>query len=78
MTCRAFLFQLEGLKPYVAIRGNCLVLIVLLLVTNSQQWRGLACNQDHLKNADIYNIYEGKYLIPIDDPFIMGGGHARV
>lgn len=78
MTCRAFLFPIEALKPYVAIRGNYLVLIVLLLVASIQQWCGLTGNHDRQKKADIYNIYRGKDLIPVCDPFMVGSGHARI
>ncbi|MFQ2527327.1 hypothetical protein ACK30K_07850 [Aeromonas caviae] len=59
------------------IYGNCLVLIVLPLMVCFQQWRGLAGIQDRQKKADIYNIYEGKELIPVCDPVMMGSGHAR-
>lgn len=78
MICRAFLFPLEALKSNVAIHGNCLVLIVLLLVASIQQWCGWAGNQDRQKKADIYNIYGGKDLIPVCDPFMVGSVHARV
>lgn len=78
MTCRAFLFPIEALKPYVAVHDNCLVLIVLLLVASIQQWCGLAGNHGRQKKADIYNIYGGKDLIPVCDPFMVGSGHARV
>lgn len=77
MTCRAFLFPSEGLKPYVAIRGNCLVLIVLSSRVSFQQSRWQNEDQDRLKKADIYNIYEGKCFIPIGNPSIGESGHAR-
>lgn len=81
MICRAFLFPPESMKPYVAIRGNCLVLIVLLLGASVQRWRGLAGSQGRPKKADIYNIYGGKILslsVIRCNPLMLGSGHARV
>jgi len=75
--CRLLLCPFAGLIRRETIYGNCLVLIVLPQEVCFQQWRGLAGTQDRQKKADIYNIYEGKELIPVCDPVMMGSGHAR-
>lgn len=75
---RAFLCPLEVLKPYEAIRGNPAMLIPPHSEVGSQQWCGLAGDDDRPQRADIYNIYGSKDLIPVSNPFMMGVGHGRV
>lgn len=69
--CRLLSCPFADLKQCEAIYANCLVLIVLYRVDETQSWQGFAGDDGIQKSAVIYNIYPSlRVSIPV---FLQSG-----